>query len=112
MRRWLIRLGVLAALVAVGVLVYFRFVRPGPVPVTVYRVARGVVEETVTNSKAGTVKARRRSKISPEIGGRVVYIGPRQGAKVRQGEVLLRIRDSDLRASLALAEQELVTARA
>src|SRR6266566_3194047 len=90
----------------------YKVVRPDPVPVTVYRLARGTVEETVTNSKAGTVKARRRAKISPEVGGRVESIGFRSGAQVRRGEVLLRIYAADLKASLALAEQDLVTSRA
>ena len=90
----------------------FKVIRPDPVPVTVYRLARGTVEETVTNSKAGTVKARRRAKISPEIGGRAAYIGFRPGALVRKGEVLLRINDSDLKASLALAGQDLATSTA
>ncbi|MBI1950824.1 MAG: efflux RND transporter periplasmic adaptor subunit [Acidobacteria bacterium] len=90
----------------------FKVIRPDPVPVTVYRLVRGTVEETVTNSKAGTVKARRRARISPEIGGRVAYIGFRPGAQVRKGEVLLRISDSDLKASLALAGQDLATSRA
>lgn len=90
----------------------FKIIRPDPVPVTVYRVARGVVEETVTNSKAGTVKARRRAKISPEIGGRAAFIGFRPGARVRKGDVLLRINASDLQASLALATQDLATSRA
>ena len=90
----------------------FKFVRPDPVPVTVYRLSRGTVEETVTNSKAGTVKARRRARISPEIGGRVDFIGFRPGQRVRKGDVLLRIRDNDLRAALALAEQDLESAKA
>jgi HlyD family secretion protein len=90
----------------------YKFVRPDPVPVTVYRLRRGTVEETVTNSKAGTVKARRRAKISPEIGGRVDFIGFRPGQRVRKGDVLLRIRDSDLKAALALAEQDLESAKA
>lgn len=94
-----------------GVGVY-KVVVPDPVPVTVYRMARGTVEETVTNSKAGTVKARRRAKISPEIGGRAAYIGFRPGAHVRKGEVLLRINDSDLKASLALAGQDVATSKA
>ncbi len=92
--------------------VVYKIVRPDPVPVTVYRLTRGTVEETVTNSKAGTVKARRRARISPEIGGRVAFIGFRPGAQVRKGEILLRISDSDLKASLALAEQDLATSRA
>ena len=90
----------------------YKMVRPDPVPVTVYRLTRGTVEETVTNSKAGTVKARRRAKMSPEIGGRVAFIGFRPGARVRKGDILLRINDRDLRASVALAEQDLETARA
>jgi HlyD family secretion protein len=110
-------LGILALLAGLFIVAslglgLFRVVRPDPVPVTVYRLARGTVEETVTNSKAGTVKARRRAKISPEIGGRVAFIGFRPGARVRRGEVLLRINDSDLKASLSLAEQDLATTRA
>ncbi len=99
----------LAGMVGRGI---YKVVRPDPVPVTVYRLARGTVEETVTNSKAGTVKARRRAKISPEVGGRVESIGSRSGAQVRRGDVLLRIYAGDLKASLALAEQDLVTSRA
>ncbi len=99
----------LAGMVGRGI---YKVVRPDPVPVTVYRLARGTVEETVTNSKAGTVKARRRAKISPEVGGRVESIGSRPGAQVRRGDVLLRIYAGDLKASLALAEQDLVTSRA
>jgi len=92
--------------------VVYKFVRPDPVPVTVYRLTRGTVEETVTNSKAGTVKARRRARISPEVGGRVAFIGFRPGARVRKGDVLLRINDRDLKAARALAGQDLATARA
>ncbi|MBI4169086.1 MAG: efflux RND transporter periplasmic adaptor subunit [Acidobacteria bacterium] len=112
MRRWWKRLAIVAALVAAGIALRLTVFRPAPVPVTVYRLARGTVEETVTNSKAGTVKARRRAKISPEIGGRVAFIGFRPGARVRKGDVLLRISDSDLKASLALARQDLATAQA
>src|SRR6266446_2801096 len=108
---WSKLLLVLAAVVAVGVLMRYTVFRPDPVPVTVYRVSRGLVEETVANSKAGTVKARRRAKISPEIGGRVLYIGARPGARVAQGDILLRINDGDLKASLDLARHDLATAR-
>src|SRR5262245_22353934 len=90
----------------------YKLIFPDPVPVTVYRLTRGTVEETVTNSKAGTVKARRRAKMSPEVGGRVAYIGFRPGARVRQGDVLMRINDRDLKAALDLARQDLESARA
>jgi HlyD family secretion protein len=112
LRRWLKRILVVGLLAGAVALLRLTVFRPPPVPVTVYEVSRGPVEETVTNSKAGTVKAGRRSKMSPEIGGRVAFIGARAGDKVRKGDVLLRISDSDLRASLGLAEQDLATSRA
>lgn len=112
MRGWGLRIGVIAAVIAAGALVYVRYIRPSPVPVTIYRAERGVVEERVTNSKAGTVKARRRARLSPEIGGRVSFIGARHGERVEAGEVLLRISDEDLRASLELARREVTSALA
>jgi HlyD family secretion protein len=110
-RRWIKRLSIVIALAAAGALLSWWLLTPDPVPVTVHPVARGTVEETVTNSKAGTVKARRRAKISPEVGGRVNFIGARSGDRVRKGQVLLRINDADLKASVALAEQDLPRAQ-
>jgi HlyD family secretion protein len=73
---------------------------------------RGLVEETVTNSRAGTVKARRRAKLAPETGGRVVALPRRRGARVKKGDLLLRIDDSLQQAQLRVAEGDLSTARA
>jgi HlyD family secretion protein len=103
---------VIAILVGLAVLLRYTVFRPKPVPVTLYRMTRGAVEETVSNSKAGTVTARRRAKISPQVGGLVDFIGPRKGALVKTGEVLLRIYDRDLRAGLELARQEAASAEA
>jgi HlyD family secretion protein len=112
MGRWGKRFAVVAAVVAVIVLLRLTVFRPKPVPVTLQRVARGTVEETVSNSKAGTVMARRRARIAPQIGGQIEFIGPRDGASVKAGEILLRINDRDLRANLALARGEVQTADA
>jgi len=112
MNRWIKRLAVVAGIVAIGVVVKVTLLRPQPVPVTVFRAVRGRVEETVANSKAGTVTARRRAKMSPQIGGQVAYLGARKGAMVKAGDVLLRIADKDLRANLDLARGEVRTAEA
>jgi HlyD family secretion protein len=77
-----------------------------PIEVTVETVGRGRVERTIINSKAGTVRARRRANLSPEIGGRVAHIGFREGDRVSKGDVLLRLEDKDLRANVRLAERE------
>lgn len=112
MRRWIPRLLIAAALIAAAVFFISRSLRPKVIEVTVTEAVLGRVEETVSNSRAGTVKARRRAKISPELGGTAVDIPFREGAHVKLGDVLLRLDDSLYRAQLALAERDLATARA
>jgi HlyD family secretion protein len=105
-RRLWPRLAVLVALIAVGVTLRLTVFAPAPVPVRTVAAEKGRVEETVTNSRAGTVKARRRAKLAPETGGRVLALPHRRGSRVRAGDVLLRVEDSLQRAQLSLAEDE------
>ncbi|MBU0740712.1 efflux RND transporter periplasmic adaptor subunit [bacterium] len=112
MRRWLRRILVLVALIAVIVALRLTLFRPEPVPVTVHEVARGRVEDTVVNSKAGTVKSRHRAEMSPGLSGLVAAIPVRKGQSVRKGDVLLRLDDAEHRANLLLAERALDAARA
>lgn len=88
------------------------FFEPEPVAVTVFRADGGTIEETVTNSKAGTVKTRRRASLSPEMGGRVAELAVRKGDKVKAGQLLLRLAGSDLGARVRLEERSLEAARA
>jgi HlyD family secretion protein len=106
------RLALLAALVLLGVLLRLTVFAPKPVPVRTVTADRGQVEQTVTNSRAGTVRARNRAKLAPETGGRVVSLPHRRGARVRKGEVLLRIDDAIQRAQLQVSEGDLATAEA
>ncbi|HLE21840.1 MAG TPA: efflux RND transporter periplasmic adaptor subunit [Vicinamibacteria bacterium] len=112
MQRWLRRAAIPAGILILIVLIRFTVFAPEPVPVEVVTVAPGPVEETVTNSQAGTVRARKRAKLSPEVGGTVVAIPFREGQRVFKGAVVLRLDDSLQRAELTLAERELETASA
>lgn len=103
--KWTRRLMVVAAAVALVVVLRLTYCAPKPVPVSVYRVAKGRVEQTVTNAKSGSVKARMRAKLSPEIGGRVVEVGAREGQRVKAGDLIVRLEDSEYRAALDLAER-------
>ncbi|MEM7245386.1 MAG: efflux RND transporter periplasmic adaptor subunit [Acidobacteriota bacterium] len=102
---------VLALLALVGWGLRLTWLAPEPVPVTVHRVDRGLVEETVTNSKAGTVKSRRRAGISTEVGGRVVELPAREGDRVAAGDLLLRLGDEEHRAQVKLQERAVQAAR-
>jgi HlyD family secretion protein len=99
-------LAILAVVVLVGFGLRATVFAPPPVPVVVHTVKRGTVEQSVTNSRAGTVKARRRAKMSPEEGGRVVTIPKRKGARVVAGEIVLALDASGPRARLELSQRE------
>src|SRR6188768_2823557 len=107
MRRWLIRLAVLAILIAAGFALRATVLRPDPIEVQASAVSKGRVEETVTNTRAGTVKARRRAQIAPEVGGKVVAIAHREGENVKAGEVLMRLDASVGQAQVSLSRREL-----
>jgi HlyD family secretion protein len=106
------RLAIAAAALGVLALIKATLLAPDPVPVRTAAVDRGPVAETVANSRAGTVKARRRAKLSPETGGRVVAIPHPKGSRVRRGDTLLKVDDQIQRAQLDLAEREATTASA
>jgi HlyD family secretion protein len=107
-RRGLIALAVVGAIV----LVRATLLRKDPVPVTVFRVGPGRVEESVTNSKAGTVKTRRRAALSPEIGGRIELLPIRKGDRVKKGQLLVRLAGADYRAQVRGAQQSIEAAHA
>jgi HlyD family secretion protein len=105
-KRLLGRTVLAAALLGAAVLLRATVFAPSALPVRVAAVERGRVEETVTNSRAGTVKARRRAKLAPEIGGRVLELPRRRGAWVKKGDLLLRVDDTLQKAQLRLSEDE------
>jgi HlyD family secretion protein len=111
-RRLSLRLGVLLLLALLAVLLRETLLAPQPVPIRVVAVERGTVDQTVTNSRAGTVKARRRAKLSPEVGGRIAVLPHEKGDRIRKGELLMGMDDSLQRARLAVAEREVAAGAA
>ncbi len=109
LRRLLVPVALTAAAAALLRVTLFS---PEPVSVEVARVERGVVEESVTNTRAGTVKARRRARLSPQLGGRVVQLPHRKGEWVGAGNLLLKLDSSVPDAQLALAQEDVRTAAA
>jgi HlyD family secretion protein len=112
LRRYRTPLLIAVALVVAIVVLRWTVFAPAPVPVDVATVERGTVESTVTNSRAGTVKARRRAKLSPQEGGRVIALPKRKGDRVTAGDVLLQLDASVASARLDLAKRERESATA
>jgi len=93
------------ALAAAG-LAWWHFTRPEPVAVRVKPAETGLVEQTVANTRAGTVKACRRSKLSPSVGGQIAALNVREGDRVEAQAILLELWNRDLTAEVTLAERE------
>ena len=84
--------------------------RPKPIEVELATIIRGTVESTVVNTRAGTVKACRRAKLAPASGGQIIKLQVKEGERVKQGQMLLEIWNSELAAKLELARQQMLTA--
>jgi HlyD family secretion protein len=105
-------IGILAGLAAVGVGAALWLGRPEPIPVEVVEVGRGTVAETVTNTRAGTVKACQRAKLAPPAGGQIARLPVKKGDRVAAGQVLLELWNDDIRAQLAVTERDAAASRA
>lgn len=110
--RWLKVLVVIAALGGGILALRLTVFRSLPVPVTVCRIEAGRVEDTVVNSRAGTVQSRRRAGMSPGISGLVTEIAVQKGSRVKRGDVLLRLDASEHQARVQLALRSLEAAKA
>ena len=106
--RWMLALVVVAG---VAVLIWQK-TRAKPIEVVVKPVVRGAVEKTVANTRAGTVNACRRAKLSPSIGGQIASLPIHEGDQVKAGALLLEIWNEDLAAQVALAGREAEVAKA
>ncbi len=85
--------------------------RQPPPAVTLHTVEKGTVENTVSNTRAGTVEACRRSKLSMPMGGRVDELLVDEGDLVEAGQILLTLWNRDRRAMQAQASAQLLAAQ-
>ena len=86
--------------------------RKKPVVVAVKEVEVGTVESTVSNTRAGSVKAGHRALLAPALGGQIASLDVQKGDKVRKGEILLTLWNKDLKADVALARGQLAVDQA
>jgi HlyD family secretion protein len=90
--------------------ILWHFTRPELPHVQLVSVGRGLVEATVSNTRAGTVKACHRAKMSAPAGGQIVHLLVKKGERVKQGQVLLELWNNDLQAQSRLANEQLTAA--
>jgi HlyD family secretion protein len=105
-------LGIVAGIAVLGAGAAWWLGRPKPIVVETVEAARGSVAETVTNTRAGTVKACQRAKLAPPAGGHIARLPVKKGDRVAPGQVLLELWNDDVRAELSLAERDAAAAQA
>jgi HlyD family secretion protein len=110
-RKWLRRILILLPVLALAAAALWWLGRPKPVPVLTAAVARGKVEATVANTRAGTVEACQRTKLSTIAGGRIEVLAVKEGDKVKKGQLLMRLWNEDQQAEQAFARAQLETSR-
>ncbi|WP_020683221.1 efflux RND transporter periplasmic adaptor subunit [Marinobacterium rhizophilum] len=103
-KKSLLLLPLLGALIAGGI--YWHQLED-PVPVTLIEVETGPVELIAANSRAGTIRACRRSRLSMLQGGRVETLLVKEGDQVKQGQLLLELWHGDIDARIEQAEATL-----
>lgn len=104
---WIVLVFILSA-AAWGI---WRYTRIEPLSVVVKPVTRGAVERTVANTRSGTIKACRRAKLSPSIGGQIARLPVHEGDRVKEGDLLLELWNADLSAAVMLSGREVAATR-
>lgn len=97
---WLVAI----AIVIGGLFVYLS--RPKPIPVALAEVETAEVRSVVANTRAGTVKACNRARLSPPTGGQIAKLHVHEGDAVDARQTLLELWNDDLAADLLLARRD------
>jgi HlyD family secretion protein len=85
--------------------------RPKPIAVMLTTIDQGRVESSIANTRAGTVEACMRTKLSATMGGRIEILAVKEGDKVKKGQLLMKLWNDDQQAQSTLALAQVETAR-
>jgi len=112
-RGWVWLVLVLVVAVAAGGWFWSQRLQAAPVKtaaVSVRASGGGQSAGAVLNA-SGYVTARRRATVSSKVTGKVLEVFVEEGKAVKKGQVLARLDDSQIRASLSVAEAQLAAAQ-
>lgn len=102
-----LKLLILSAILFIGLVALVVWLgRSKPIEVIVKHAEIGTVQDTVANTRAGTIKACRRAGISPPIGGQIAKLPVKEGDLVKPGQVLMELWNEDRLAQVELATSE------
>jgi len=90
---------IILALAVVAVVIYFVMgSEQDPIKVSAVHPEIRIVEQTVSNTRAGTIDACRRSKMSPAMGGQIAFLHVKEGDLVQKDQVLIELWNKESKA--------------
>jgi RND family efflux transporter MFP subunit len=105
-RPWLALVLVILAVAIIAAVFWLKQPRVLEVRTVVAReISGGTADRTVLNA-SGYVNARREATVSSKVTGKVIEVLIEEGMKVQEGQVLARLDDTNVKASLHLAEAQ------
>lgn len=109
--RWVVVSAALFVVVA-AVLVVASVTRAVPVEVARVQVSRGTSAGDTVLTASGYIVAHHRIDLGSKVMGRVAWIGIEKGDQVREGQILVRLEDTEFRAQHRQAQASLAVAEA
>ena len=91
---------------------YYFTKSPERISVILYKVEKGEVKSSVSNTRVGTIKACRRAYLAPATGGNVARLFVKEGDKVKKNQLLLEVWNENLKAQLKLYKAQIKTSKA
>ncbi|MBI5407306.1 MAG: efflux RND transporter periplasmic adaptor subunit [Nitrospirae bacterium] len=88
-------------LLGIGLIVYL-YSHKTPVEVRVIKVRRGMVERTITGVSSGTVDPLKRVRLQALLPLKIREVHFKEGDRVKKGDVIIRLDDSEIRIKLDL----------
>jgi HlyD family secretion protein len=111
-RRWVVWVVAVILCLGGGYAAWTWAARERPIAVeTAVVTERSAGTQAAVLNASGYVTARRRATVSSKITGKIIEVNVEEGMAVREGQVLARLDDAALRASLLLAEARVEAAR-
>src|SRR6266550_2285618 len=104
----LIGIGALILLSIVGAVIASK--REKPIPVTTEKAAKRTIVQLV--SATGKVQPETEVKISPEVAGEIIELPVIDGAQVKKGDLLVKVRPDSYKALLEAQEAAISSAKA
>ena len=96
---------IVLVLAVVAVVIYVVMGREqDPITVTAVYPEIKTVEQTVSNTRAGTIDACRRSKMSPAIGGQIASLHVKEGDLVQKDQILIELWNKESKARVKEAK--------